>query len=74
MALVSFVVPHLSNVDLVPLKRKELRETYLASSVYFGGYLEALPCFILLLVCCVLLHLGRLPFIKEFSVLVDPKN
>ena len=61
VALVAFVVPHLSNVDVLPLKRKELRETNLTSRVSSTVtsllYLAlCVTCFLCIPLC--LYHLG----------------
>jgi hypothetical protein len=42
VALVAFVAPHLSNVDVLPVTRKELREYILVSSCLRCGYLYPL--------------------------------
>jgi hypothetical protein len=52
MALVDSVSPHLSNVDILPLKRKELWEYILVSSVSTRRLFLSLTC--IFLVSCLL--------------------
>jgi hypothetical protein len=64
VVLVDSVLPHLSNVDILSLKRKELREYILVSPVSAFRLLLTLTC--ILLVFCLLAyllacHLGNSP-------------
>jgi hypothetical protein len=44
MVLVDSVSPHLSNIDVLPLKRKELREYILVSPVFAFRFFLTLTC------------------------------
>jgi hypothetical protein len=69
MALITFEVSHPSNIDVLPLKRKELREYMRVYLFHFGGELFPLPLPFLCL--CLFLHLG---FISQTLLLLyQPK-
>jgi hypothetical protein len=64
VALVDSVLPHLSNVDVLPLKRKELREYILVSPVSALRSFLTLTCILFaffLLVYLLACHVGNSP-------------
>jgi hypothetical protein len=82
VASVDSMSPHLSNVDVLPLKRKELREYILVSVVSTSRLYRSLACILFLLVVCLLVtsrefhlvaHLENLPFVSSHKIGKDLK-
>jgi hypothetical protein len=71
VALVDSVSPHLSNVDVLPLKRKELREYILVSPVSTRRLFLSLTCILLitsLLACLSLIGNSSSCTSSEFTL------
>jgi hypothetical protein len=69
VALVDSVSPHLSNVDVLPLKRKELREYILVSPVSSSRLLLTLTRLLAYLFTCLL---DCLPKVKFYVAPIHP--